>query len=144
MTAIREQIFQAVETALGAIALSPTVKRMVIGDFSEQEFPALNIDDVGQSMSEEETGVSRYALDLVVEGFVEGATGPLAHAALNELHAQVVKALRTEPLLGGLAEEVSEGATRVDVAQLADARRLAFAQDFKVIFTTVAGDPASN
>lgn len=142
MTATRELIFEAVDTAIAAIALAPFVSRMAKGDPSH--FPAINVVDGGQRVTEEEAQVTRYTLDLQIEGFVEDSGDAASHAALNELHAQVVEALRTEPLLGGLAEELLEGELMVDVAQLASEDRLAFIQNFIVVFATPAGRPVTD
>jgi hypothetical protein len=141
VTAIREQILAILDTRLAALPGLAEYERMASGD--PAAFPALILNDNGQSIRETEAGATRYALDLMIEGYVEGGTGASASAALNELHAAVVAAVMSEPPIGGLAEVIEEGALRVDVATLGGARRLGFALDLTIQFATRRGDPAS-
>lgn len=136
----REQIFAVVDARLAAVTGVLEYERQPTGD--PAKFPALHCYDGGERLTEAESYATRKALFLTVEGFVQGASGAAAHAALNTLHANVVKALLTEPPLGGIVELIEEaGDLRIDVAELASQRRLGFAQDFRVEFATVRGDP---
>src|SRR5687768_16503637 len=104
MTAKREQLLAVVDTRLAAIPGLAEYERMASGDPSR--FPALLLNDNGHSIIETVAGATRYALHVTIEGYVEGGNGPTASAALNQLYADVVQALMTEPPLGGLAEIV--------------------------------------
>lgn len=140
MTAVREAILSEIFDRLRILPGVAECERMATGDPSA--YPALGIQDNGQSVATAEAGTTRYELDLSIEGYVEGGNGDLAHAELNELHAAVVAALMTEPPLGGLAESIEEGTMRVSAAHLASTRRLGFLLDFTIQFSTRRGDPA--
>lgn len=136
----RGLIFAEVETRLAAIAGVASVERMPSGD--PDAFPALVIDDGGQSIEDAEAATTRYRLRLTIEGYVVGGEGAAAHDALSDLYADVIAVLMTEPPLGGLAETISEGDMRPAVTELADRRRLAFALDIDITFPTPRGNAA--
>ena len=136
----REQLFRAVDEALSGIPGVLEYERQPTGD--PNKFNAVHVFDGGQSPGENEGGSRQQVLRFTAEGYVKGGTGPEAHAALNALHADVVRAVMADPTLGGLAEVISDGDLRVDVAELASARRLGFAQDFEIQFATPRGDPS--
>ncbi|UAK24349.1 hypothetical protein [Sphingomonas nostoxanthinifaciens] len=140
MTALREQIFALIEERLGGIAGVSEVERMPSSD--PVSFPALHIFDGGQAPDWDETGVTRYDMTVVVEGFLEASGGAEAHKALNALYVDVVTSLMTEPPLDGLAETIDEGGFRPAVAPLASVRRLGFSLTFQITFPTERGDPA--
>lgn len=139
MTAIREQILGLVDQRLAPLA--EEYERNPSDD--PTRFPALAANDGGHRIVETEAGATRYALDLTVEGYVEGGTGAQASAALNELYAAVVATMMTEPPLGGLAETIEEGDLRVATATLASDRRLGFTLEFTITFPTRRGDASS-
>lgn len=142
MTAKRLAIFDLVETRARALAGVAEVLRLATGDPSR--FPALFLEDNGQQAdSETEPGVTRYSLGLTIEGYVEGDGGAEAHAALNSLYMQVVAMMLAADLLGGLAEEVTEGDLRIASASLTSAMRLGFALDFNVQFVADRAAPAA-
>lgn len=140
MTAIREQILSWAFDALRALPGVAECERMPSGDPSR--FPSLALIDNGQSVETAEAGTTRYTLELMIEGYVQGGNGDTAHAELNELHAAVIAALMVEPPFGGLAESVEEGDLRVSAASFASQRRLAFLQTLSIQFSTRRGDPA--
>jgi hypothetical protein len=141
--AAREQLLAIVDARLAAVEGVASYEAEPSGD--PAEFPALASFDGGQQPTDDtEAGATRYVMGLTVEGYVEGGGGAPARAARSLLHARVVAALMTEPPLGGLAESIEEaGELRLDTAELASKRRLAFAQDFAIQFSTVRGDPAT-
>jgi hypothetical protein len=141
VTAIREQILAVVDTRLAAFPGLGEYERNPSGD--PASFPALAAHDHGQRTVETEAGATRYALTLVVEGYVQGGTGAAASAALNELYAFVVGTLMTEVPMGGLAETIEEGELRIAVATLAGERRLGFTLEFTITFPTRRGDASS-
>ena len=141
MTERREAIFAKIEELLTAAGIAGEVQRMPSGD--PTAYPALHIFDDGQSPVEEEAGTTRYQLSVGIDGYVEGFEGAAAHAALNTLHGDVIRALFPEPVLGGLAEEITEGDMRVTVATRANKRRLAFSLDLHIHYATDRGDPGA-
>ncbi|MCK0533405.1 hypothetical protein [Sphingobium agri] len=140
MTNLREAIFAAIESRLTAIPSIGRVERMPAGD--PDLFPALSIFDGVQEPIERGASHTRHELTITIEGFVEQADGVEAHAGLNDLYAQTVAALLTEPPLGGLIDEINEGGMRVSVAQLASESRLGFGLDFTIQFSTARENPA--
>jgi len=142
MTAKREAIFAEIETRMRAIAGVGEVERMPSGD--PTRWPAIGIEDGVQSADgNTEPGVNRYDLPVTISGFVEGGGGSTAHAAANELYRAVVAAMISDPPLGGLAEEVTEGDLRMQVAMLADRRRIGFELDFSITFVADKFNPAA-
>ncbi len=134
----RETIFAAIEAALAATG-AQEIERMPSSD--PMDFDALHIMDDGQKEIEGEAGATRYALDISVDGFVEGAGGSAMHARLNALHAATVRAVIGLIPTVDVIEHIEEGDLRVDVAEMASERRLAFSQDFIITFATRRGQP---
>lgn len=143
------------DTALGEIfaeidgRLSPasidglkSYERMPSGD--PTTFPAVAAYDDGDNPVESEAGSTALALIISVEGYVVGSGGAATHDAMLKLHAAVVAALCADGSnLGGLVENIEiVGQRRVVVAKLATKRRVGFAQDFKITFSTKRGNPA--
>jgi hypothetical protein len=105
-------------------------------------FPALHIFDDGHDPEDSDTGGTRNAASPRVEGYVEEAGGAAAYAALDALYCATVRALVTDPPLGGLAETIDEGPVRIFTAELGSMRRLSFALDLPITFSHRRGDPA--
>lgn len=141
MTALREQIFAAIEARLAAIVGVAEVMRMPSGDPSR--FPALHLFDGGHTPSDsgEEAGTQRQALNVAIDGHVEGGDGATAHGALNALYAAVIEALFTEPVLDGLADEIEEAGFKPTVSERASKRRMGFEMDLTVHYATRRGMP---
>lgn len=140
MTAVRETIWAAIDAALGAVAGVAEYERCPSGD--PGAFPAIGAHDGGQAVTEGEANRTRYRMDVGVEIFVQLDGGAAAHAALNEIYADVVTALVGLIDTVAALEEVEEGDLRVAVAPLADRRRLAASCDFAFHFSTRRGDPS--
>ena len=140
MIAVREAIFAEIEARLIAIGDADETERLPSGD--PISFPARHIYDFGQTQEYSDTGVTRYTLSVVVEGYVAGHSGPEAHGALHALYANTIAVLVSEPPLGGLVETIDEGDLRIDVADLASERRLAFSLQLTITYPTRRGDPA--
>jgi hypothetical protein len=137
----REAIFAAIEARLNSIASVLEVQRMASGDPSR--FPALFIEDGGQRVTDGEPQSSRYTMDVAIEGFVEGGDGSDAHAAINTLYADTVRALFDDSIADALnAATISEVAMRVQTASLGDRRRMGFQIDFEIEFAAARNDPA--
>jgi hypothetical protein len=139
MTAVREQIFAAVETLLREIDDVLEVERMPSGD--PGQFPALHIFDQGDKLTEGEAGTDRWEMAIGLDGYVSGGDGAEAHGAINALYSAVVEALFPEPVLGGLAHEIAVQAVQFVVADRGNARRLAFSADISIFYATRRGMP---
>lgn len=137
------QIFAAIDVRLAAVVQpGGSYERMPSGD--PDRFPALSAFDEGDEPEEREAGSDRQALIITVEGYVEGFGGAATHDQMAELHADTVQALTGDAgsNLAGLVENIERvGRRRVAVAELAKKRRLGFAQDFALTYSTVRGDP---
>lgn len=140
MTAIRETILSTLDLRLSQIAGVAEYERNPSGD--PTAFPALSMTDNGQTVVDGEGSITRYALDLAFEGYVEGNDGATVSAELNELYASLLAAVMQEPPIAGLAESFEEGALTISTAFLCEAPRKGFRQDFKITFTTRRGNPA--
>lgn len=136
----REAIIAAVQQRLEVIDGVEEVKRLPFAD--PLRFPALHIFDGGHRILDSEPQVTRYVIDLTIEGYLEAAGGEEAHAALQALYAKVVASLLTEPPLGGLAETIEEGDLRILIAPLAGKSRLCLGLDLAITFPTRRGNPA--
>lgn len=142
MTAALSLIYGEVDERLAAV-VGPegSYERMPSGD--PDAFPALEVVDGGDSPSEDEseTLADRWDLQFTVFGYVENYGGAAAHDALIALHASTVTALCGDgKKLGGLVDVIEPQGRRTDVAELADVRRMGFAQDFKVVYATPVGN----
>jgi len=135
---VRDTILAAIEAAIADLAVEVEVEPA--GDPSE--FPALGITDAGHSVLEHEVSLTRRAMTVTIDGFVDGAGGKAPTAARNALLATVVAALMADETLGGTVELIEDGDLRLFTATLASVRRLGFAQDFEIQFSTSRADPA--
>lgn len=110
MTACREQIMAAVETAIGAITgitgfSSTTVERERATPVTAVPFACIYEGD--ESPSEEEFSGERAYTQLVdVEMYVAGATPKAAAQALSALRAKVDMALLSDVTLGGKSRDI--------------------------------------
>jgi hypothetical protein len=140
MTAVREQIFAAIETRLGAITAPAVaeIRRMPGGD--PTRFPALFIFDQGDRIAEEEeeTDQMAFVLSVGIDGFV---TGDVPHTAANALYAAVIEALFPQPVLGGLATEIRIVQLDMAVAERAKDHRLGFGLELNIHYHTRFGEP---
>ena len=138
---VRQQIVAEVATRLAALPGIAEVQIMPPGD--PAAFPALHVYDDGDrpAESEGEAGTCAWIMTLGLDGYVKGGAGVEAHAALNALYADAVEVLLTEPVLGGLAQEIDVSAFRPTVTERANARRLAFSMDLSIHYATARGRP---
>lgn len=140
MTAVREQIFAAIETRLAAI-VSPEVnevRRMPGGD--PTRLPALFIFDQGDAAErdQEETDTMAFVLSVGIDGFV---SGDAPHSVANALYAAVIEALFPQPVLGGLATEIRIVRLDMVVAERAKDHRLGFGLELAIHYHTRFGEP---
>jgi hypothetical protein len=134
---VRDLIIGAIEAALTPMAQLVEVEPA--GD--PDRFDALAIYDGGHVVLEREYDHTRYRMTLSIEGYVE-EVGADAGKARSALHARAVRAIMSDEALLALIELVEDEDLRFMTAELASRRRLAFAQDFTIQFTTRRGDPA--
>ncbi len=139
MTAVREQIFAAIEAALTDADFAAEIERMPSA--GPTKFPALHIYDGGDIPAVGEAGTDRWEMSVEIEGTVEGGTGAEAHAAMSQLDTSVIETLFVEPVLGGLATEIEAGAIRPLVAERASKRRLGFTRTLIIHYATRRGSP---
>lgn len=141
MTSIREQILTVLDERLSAIGGIGEYERDPSGD--PTDWPAVALIDDGDDVSEDQSGLTEYAMGISIEAFAIGSGGLAVSRQLNELHAEIVKAVMQEPPIGGLAERFEEGALKRFTAELASKPRKGIRKDFTIFFTTRRGDPAS-
>lgn len=136
-------IYLRIDERLGSLLSVASYERMPSGD--PASFPALAVFDGGDEPIDGEPGGTRLQALFTLEGYIEGGDGAGTHDELLQLHAEAVFALcGDDGTLGGLVETIEiVGQRRAEVAELAAARRLGFAQDFAVTFSTVRGDPST-
>lgn len=140
MTTVRGNQFAWIEAKLGEIEGVKEVARQQHRD--PVLFPALHIFDGGQKALEWGGFETRFESRFTVEGYLEAADGAEAHDELSDLYANVVKALITEPPMGGLAESIDEIGMDVSVGPLFGKARLSFTLDFSITYATRRDDPS--
>lgn len=139
MTAVRFQIIQRVTQDLVDAAIADEVELNPSGDPSR--FRALHIFDEGDDAEIGEAGTDRRALNVGIDGYVEGGDGPAALADLNDLYCRVIETLFVEPVLSELATEIEQGALQVTTATRASKRRMAFSLTLTIHYATRRGSP---
>lgn len=142
MIAPRSAVIADVMQRLAAI--NPDGENELMPSADPITFPAFHVFDPGHATDPSEAGVTRYAMALEIEGYVEGGTGADAHAEMTALYTSAVTALLAEPLLGGVAETVDEGDMNIVVATLSEKRRLGFTLTIPITFPARRGDPAQS
>lgn len=105
-------------------------------------FPSLGVIITGARPLERETGLIRWEMNLTIDGFVEFGDGTEGSAARSALHAACIAALMGDDRFGGLIEQIDPEDFRFTTATLSSVRRLSFAQDFAIQFTTLRTNPA--
>lgn len=135
---VRDRIDAAIAKALADLA--PEIEFEPAGDPSQ--FPSLAVFTGGHVVVEREAGTTRYESEFTIEGYVEGDGGAAPTAERNALQAKVVAAIMADETLDGSIELIDDADCRFATATLASVRRLMFAQDFTIQFTTSRGDPA--
>jgi hypothetical protein len=147
MTAVRKDIVAEFVARLAAIPGLAMCELMATAE--PDQYPALCIDDFGNSAPDSDATHSRYTMTLQIEGFVQAPAasatpGPAAHDQLNELYAACVRAVMAAPerLGSSNVDDVQEGALSIDVSQLVTQRTLAFTLAFEITLTNRSHDPS--
>lgn len=136
---VRDRIDAAIQSAVAWLEIEVEIEP--IGDPSQ--FPGLAVFIGGHAVLEREATLTRYQGEFTIEGYVEGSFGEAPVAERNALQARVVEAIMADETLGGTVELVEDADCRFATATLAEVRRLMFAQDFVIQFTTARGNPAN-
>jgi hypothetical protein len=146
---IRETIIAAVLARLAAIPGLAALEFMPSAPPSE--FPAIAVDDFGQTRDETDATQSTYTMTLSLEAFVQvpgGAAngGALAHAQAMQLYASAVTAVMATPdrlgEAGDVVQSVEEGPLQIEVSALAATRTLSFTLSFDIQFINRSHDPS--
>ncbi|MCZ4340577.1 hypothetical protein O4H52_03090 [Sphingomonadaceae bacterium G21617-S1] len=140
---IRERVAQWLDEVIEGMPFVAEYERDP--DSDPTQFPAASMTDNGHGDPDDgDGGITHYDMDVDVEIFVKGSEGRSVSTELNNYHASLVKAVMRpgEPPIGGLAEEIHEGALRRFTAMLAAEPRRGFRQKFTIRFPTKRGDPA--
>lgn len=140
MTTVADSIDAAFAAAIANVSGNPEIEIEPAGDPSR--FPALGVLGGDWQPLEREANLVRWQAITTVEGFVQGGGGEAPTAERNALHANVVASIMADETLGGVVELIELGDLRRSTAVLAADRRLSFAQDFIVQFTTSRTNPA--
>ncbi len=101
----------------------------------------LGDDECVRRMIDDIPAAGRLDLLLGIDGYVQQADGEEALAAINALYAGVIETLFPQPYFDGLVEEIDQGKLTVNIAERANARRLAFSLDLNLSYATRRGSP---
>lgn len=136
---IRERIFSEVMTRLRSIQ-GVTAEDTPVGD--PDTFPWLGAEDRGQRVIQEGAEVTLYAMNILIDGYVQGDGGTDARKALTALYARTITALTADHSFGGLADDFNEGDLTIQPAQFAEVRTLGFVLSVEIQFFARRTDPA--
>lgn len=140
---IRERIIAALETKYSQIS---TIAGLIVErnrDTPVQEFPTLVIIDGQQSPSYDDTGITRYDMEVFVEGYVRAASNDLG-TANNALYGAVLKKTMEDITLGGLCFDIRERDMLPDINRNEGEKPEAgFSLLLSVSYLTKEGDPFS-
>lgn len=142
-TPVREQVLAAIKVKLAAIA---GIAGLVVErnrDAEVQSFPTLVIVDGDMAADNSINSAStQYEMEVIVEGYVVASEYESLGMAVSTLQAEVVKALTADYTLGGIAFDINEMQTSVDVNRNDGQSPAAFfATVFIAQFHTKQGDP---
>lgn len=136
--AIAFQIADAVLTLL-----TPLATEVELSATAEPEsFPALQIDDDGETIADQDWSVARCKLLLSVVGYTLGA-GREGHRLARNLDAAVVAALMADQTLGGLATQIDLGGAAFERVKLASKPGVTFRRQLDIDFSFRTTDPTA-
>lgn len=145
---VREQILAALAARLAALASDNgyAFERNRLGDIEDGETPAIVLHDGGQTRLDGETHAMTRELSLAVEVYCAAANGAALGAAVSDMAARVIRAMRPDHAgltVGGLAHDVREvEMTSPEFGADPDAGYSAvFEISFSAIFETAEFDP---
>jgi len=141
---VRETILAAIASRLAAIPGVVEFAREATGD--PTQFPAIFLTEGPHESRSGEVQTQRYAMSVLIEGYVAGGDGAAAAAARNNLYAAAAAAIMSDGLnMGGTisgVEDIAEIRFRPSVAELSKGRRAAFELELEIQFSTMRGNPA--
>jgi hypothetical protein len=131
--------FQIANTVLAL--LTPLATEVELSATAEPDaFPALQIDDDGETITDQEWQVTRCRLLLSVVGYVLGA-GAEGHRLARNLDAEVIAALMADQTLGGLATKIELGGAAFERVKLASKPGVTFRRQLDIDFSFKTTDP---
>lgn len=138
---VRERLLAAFFQKMDALRVSlPALKVERNRADPVTAFPTLVVIDGNQTAQTLETHMTRYALSVDVEGFVQVSTG--LGSEVNVLLALVQQAALDDLTLGGLCFDIEEGEATIEIDR--NEGRLpmgAFLLPFTIHYYTAEGDP---
>lgn len=140
---VRETILAEIAARLAALPDVAEFAREATGD--PTKFPAIFLTEGPHEGRSGEVQTQRYAMSVLIEGYVAGGDGADAAAARNDLYAASAAAIMSDGLnLGNFpgVEDIAEIRFRPSVAELSKARRAAFELELEIQFSTMRGNPA--
>jgi hypothetical protein len=123
--------------------LTPLATEVELSATAEPDaFPALQIDDDGETITDQEWQVTRCRLLLSVVGYVLGA-GAEGHRLARNLDAEVLAALMADQTLGGLATKIELGGAAFERVKLASKPGVTFRRQLDIDFSFRTTDPTA-
>jgi hypothetical protein len=140
--AIREQILEAMKAALIAALPDARIQRNADRPAEHDRRPWLNLIDGSQPPPSEETaGFKEYAMSVMLEGLVEQGDADNPGTSVVQLYADALAALMVDRSVGGLAQDVVEGACDLAIDRESSAPGGSFTLDLTITFWTRSDDP---
>lgn len=141
--ALREAVARAVLGRLRAALAPVPVERNRRSMVHASEAPVVNFWDAGHTADMQDYGETTYSMNLPIEATVAAPSDDALGPAVNDLYIRTVRALMAEPTLGGLCQQLIEGAVDVRIApsEESDAPLAFFSLDVVAEFHTADGTP---
>jgi hypothetical protein len=140
--AIREQILEAMKATLIAALPDTRIERNADRPAEHDRRPWLNLIDGSQSPPSEETaGFKEYVMSVTLEGLVEKGDADNAGTPVVQLYADALAAVMADRTVGGLAQDVVEGALDIEIDRESSASGGAFTLGLTITFWTRSDDP---
>ncbi|GAK33255.1 hypothetical protein JCM17846_18480 [Iodidimonas nitroreducens] len=139
--AVRERLLVSVTDLLSALPLVALVERARDSDVSDSLLPALLIDDQGQAVLSETAAFVRYQMRMTVTIIAKASSGAALSSLLNELYAQTLTAIHSDPVLQQMAL-INEGdLSEQRVVRDASRRIGEMSFDLLITYETAPGNP---
>lgn len=123
--------------------LAPLALEVELSASSEpQRFPALHLDDDGETVTSQDWQATRCQLQFTIVGYALGAGREGARVARN-LDAAVVGAVMADQTLGGLATQINLGPLSIERVKLAAKPGVTFSRQMDVDFSFQSINPTA-
>jgi hypothetical protein len=140
--AIREQILEAMKATLATALPDVGVDRNADRPAEHDRRPWLNLIDGSQPPPSEETaGYKEYVVSATLEGVAEKGDADNPGTPVVQLYADALVALMADRTVGGLAQDVVEGALDLAIDRESSAPGGSFTLDLIITFWTRTNDP---